>query len=85
MDAHPPHRAAHQRQQPDPYPTRHRQTALPGLPEPVVQQAPQPARRAGQYGLSQVRSRRGHDAEAGFFLSFRVKNRNPAGLRDESA
>lgn len=37
MDAHPPDGAAHQRQQPDPHPTGHRQAAQPGLPESVVQ------------------------------------------------
>lgn len=54
MDAHPPDGAAHQWQQPDPNPAGHRQAAQPGLPEPVIKQAPQPTRRTGQHGLSQV-------------------------------
>lgn len=37
VDAQPPDGAAHQRQQPEPHPARHRQAAPPGLPEPVVQ------------------------------------------------
>uniref|UniRef100_A0A8C7J6S6 poly(A)-specific ribonuclease n=1 Tax=Oncorhynchus kisutch TaxID=8019 RepID=A0A8C7J6S6_ONCKI len=53
VDSHPPDGSTHQRQQPESHPARHRQAATPGLPEPVVQQAPQLARRTRKHGVSQ--------------------------------